>query len=734
MKSPMKTLRPQKKTSKKGSKKVLFILISFIILLLFSLTYGQNILSSLGEKQNYRSRRISSFDPTGGNRDAISIAPGQTAVLADIKGPAAIHHIWFTISAEAFYGRKLVLRMFWDGEDTPSVEAPVGDFFAVGHGLNRNLVSVPVVRSSEGRALNCYWYMPFRWSARITVTNEGSRPVGSFYYYIDYRQLEDLKPDVPYFHAQYRQEFPCEPGKNYLILDAVGRGHYVGCNLSVLQRSMGWWGEGDDMIYVDGEETPSLHGTGSEDYFSDAWGMREGNNLYYGCSLQEEDFQVGAKATVYRFHLADPIPFASSVRVTIEHGHANDRSDFLSSVAYWYQTEPHKPFPSFPPVDRRLPFALEIGNNFSQPVWVRINGSQNTEMIYEDSVSGTRISAPSLTQILTSYYDQTGKRYQAVSLDGAATGHRAKLSLKAGLHDIYDIQVYYLKGPGLGTWSILKEIPKTEEKAVPEEEQKGEETEEKIKEEKTEEEKKEETQEKQEQVAPVSPPEPEYQTLARINAFALDTAIETVTIRAQELSTEENIYWLEVTGKDVKSSGYDLAVVGVNLIPARQNFALDWYLIGPFEAPDMNFLTTAYPPEKEIKLRSSYAGKKNLLVSWKQVKTQPNGFMPLAQLLQPNEQAIAYGLTYLYSPEDREAVLLLGSDDGVRLWVNDQLIHTNPSYRGAYPDQDQVKVNLKAGWNKVLIKVLQGAGGWGYYLRIPDPKGEYRWSTQPSDR
>ncbi len=712
-----------------------FIGLVVLFSLIIGLAYGQNILSSLGEKQDFRSRRVSSFDPTGGNRDAIGIAPGQTAVLAEIKGPAAIHHIWFTISAEAFYGRKLILRMYWDGEDTPSVEVPVGDFFAVGHGLNRNLVSIPVVRSSEGRALNCYWLMPFRWSARITVTNEGNRPVGSFYYYIDYRQLEDIKPDTPYFHAQYRQEFPCEPGKNYLILDAVGRGHYVGCNLSVLQRSMGWWGEGDDMIYVDGEEFPSLHGTGSEDYFSDAWGMREGNNLYYGCSLQEEDFQVGAKATVYRFHLADPIPFSRSIRVTIEHGHANDRSDYYSSVAYWYQTEPHKPFPPFPPAEKRLPFALETSDNFTQPVWVKINGGQNAETAYEDSVSGARISAPLLSQLLTSYYDQTGKRYQAIATEEATTGSRVKLNLRAGLHDIYDLQIYFLKGPGLGNWSVLKEIPKPEPKEELEEEKKRQDEEvEKTEEEKAKEEQQKKAEEQQEQVAPPVPPEPEYQTLAKINAFALDTVIETVTIRAQELGTEDNTFWLEVTGKDVKSSGYDLAIVGVNLIPAKQNFALDWYLIGPFEAPDMNFLTTVYPPEKEIKLRGTYAGKKNLLVSWKQVKAQPNGFMPLTQLFQPNEQAIAYGLTYLYSPEDREAVLLLGSDDGVRLWVNDQLVHTNPVYRGAYPDQDRVKVSLKAGWNKVLIKVLQGAGGWGYYLRIPDPKGEYRWSARPTDK
>ncbi|MDI6845596.1 MAG: DUF2961 domain-containing protein [Candidatus Saccharicenans sp.] len=727
----MKTAFFQKKA---GRIKLTATIFSLIVLaaIVISLAYSQNILSSLGEKQNFRSRRISSFDPTGGNRDAISIPPGQTAVLAEIKGPAAIHHIWFTISAEPFYGRKLVLRIYWDGEDTPSVEVPVGDFFAVGHGLNRNLFSIPVVRSSEGRSLNCYWYMPFRWSARITVTNEGTRPVGSFYYYIDYRELQDIKPDVPYFHAHYRQEFPCEPGKNYTVLDAVGRGHYVGCVLSVLQRSMGWWGEGDDMIYVDGEEFPSLHGTGTEDYFSDAWGMREGNNLYYGCSIQEEDFQVGAKATVYRFHLTDPIPFSRSIRVTIEHGHANDRADYWSSVAFWYQTEPHKPFPPFPSVDKRLPFALETRDGFVQPTWVKLENGAKGEMTFEDSVSGTRITAPLLHQLLTSYYDQTGERYQALTTEGANAGTRVKLNIKAGLHDIYDIQIYYLKGPAMGTWSVLKEIPASPQKE--EAETKKDETQEKAEEKEkiTEEEQK--AEEKQEQETPPAPREPEYQTLARVNAFAIDTAIETITIKALELNTEENTFWLEVTGKDVRSSGYDLAIVGVNLIPTKQNFALDWYLIGPFEAPDMNFLTTPYPPEKEIKLKSTYAGKRNLVITWKQIKAQPNGYVNLAQLIQPSEQAIAYSLTYLYSPEDREVVLLLGSDDGVRLWVNDQLVHTNPVYRGAYPDQDRVKVSLKAGWNKVLIKVLQGAGGWGYYLRIPDPKGEYRWSARPTDK
>ncbi|MBS1226464.1 MAG: hypothetical protein H6R32_398, partial [Candidatus Aminicenantes bacterium] len=330
---------------------------------------GQGLLEGLGRKQDYRSRRVSSYDRSGGNRDSIVIGPGKTAVLAEIDGPAAIHHIWTTIAAEPFYGRKIVLRIYWDGEKSPSVEAPVGDFFGVGHGLNRNFVSLPITCSSEGRARNCYWFMPFRKSCRITVENEGTRAVDAFYYYVDYRERTDLPADTPYFHAQYRQDFPPDKDRNYLLLAAEGTGHFVGTNLSVLQRSLGWWGEGDDMIRVDGENKPSLHGTGSEDYYSDAWGMRESQSPFYGCPLQEEDFQAGSKATVYRFHIPDPVPFTKSIQVSIEHGHANDRRDHLSSVAYWYQTEPHRAFPGLPSVAKRLPFAFEPPESFVLPQW-----------------------------------------------------------------------------------------------------------------------------------------------------------------------------------------------------------------------------------------------------------------------------------------------------------------------------------------------------------------------------
>ncbi|MBD3288159.1 DUF2961 domain-containing protein, partial [candidate division KSB1 bacterium] len=340
-----------------------FKLIPLIVIILQTLLFSQystDLFDELPKMKSFTANRVSSYDTTGGNLDRISIASGEAVEIADINGPGIITHIWITVAAEPFYSGKIVWRMYWDGEKHPSVEAPLGDFFGVGHGIDRNYASLPFTVTANGKARNCFFPMPFRKSAKIEVTNEGRRAVTAFYYYIDYQVHEKLNDDVAYFHAHYRQEMPCTPHQNYLFLNAAGAGHYVGVNLSIMNTKPGWWGEGDDMIYVDGETHPSFHGTGSEDYFCDAWGMRESHSLFYGCPIQERDFGIGAKATVYRFHIPDPIPFKKSIRVTIEHGHDNDRADLFSSVAYWYQQEPHAPFPPLPTVSERLPYAVEL--------------------------------------------------------------------------------------------------------------------------------------------------------------------------------------------------------------------------------------------------------------------------------------------------------------------------------------------------------------------------------------
>jgi D-arabinan exo alpha-(1,3)/(1,5)-arabinofuranosidase (non-reducing end) len=644
---------------------------------------GQDLLKDLGNPQGYRSRRVSSYDRSGGNRDSVAIEPGKTAVLAEIDGPGAIHHIWTTIAAEPFYGRKIVLRIYWDGERMPSVEAPVGDLFGVGHGLNRNFASLPLVCSSEGRARNAYWYMPFRRSCRITATNEGTRTVDAFYYYVDYRELDGLEEGTPYFHAQYRQDFP--PGKdNYLILAAEGRGHYVGCNLSVLQRAMGWWGEGDDVFKVDGETRPSLHGTGSEDYFSDAWGMREGQSLFYGCPLQEEDFQAGSKATVYRFHIPDPVPFKRSIEVTIEHGHANDRADFLSSVAYWYQTEPHRPFPRLPRAADRLPFAFEAPENFVLPKWEA--EGPGAAGAFADRAAGLRLSGPRLIAGLASHYDRTGARLPFLRTDGAAAGARAELRFPVPVRDRYALDLYFLKSPAGGNVHILGRRGGTAGAA---------------------------------------------EALGLLEGYAKDAALASVAVEGLLLGAGENALVFEIAGKDAASAGHDLFFVGYALRPSARRFIEEWDLVGPFPAADMDDLSTVYPPETETEPAKSYQGKNGAAVRWRTVRADGAGYVRLDDLVKPNEQALVYAAAYVHSPDDREAALLLGSDDGVRVWVNGELVHTNPVYRAAEPDLDRVDVRLKKGWNKVLIKVLQGAGGWGYYARFADPDGAFRYALKP---
>lgn len=326
-------------------------------------TVSSGLLAELPQLKAFMAGRESSYDPTGGNADGRHdwpLQPDETRVLADITGAGAITHLWITIaSKDDKHLKNLVLRMYWDGEEGPSVESPIGDFFGLGHGRYYQYSCLPIQIGTD-KGLNCFWRMPFSNGARVTVSNDGPLPCVAFYYYVDYQRYDRLPDDMARFHAQYRQEYPCEPGKNYVFVETQGRGHFAGCSLSIHNRAGGWWGEGDDMFFVDGEEKPSLHGTGSEDYFCGAWCYGEGgvqtfSNLYFGCPFVEGGHKQNALWNVYRYHLEDPIPFTKSIKATIEHGHANTRKDDFSSVAYWYQTEPHVPYPALPAPEDRFP-------------------------------------------------------------------------------------------------------------------------------------------------------------------------------------------------------------------------------------------------------------------------------------------------------------------------------------------------------------------------------------------
>ncbi|MBN1422755.1 MAG: DUF2961 domain-containing protein [Planctomycetes bacterium] len=345
-----------------------------IPLLVLSAPLAADIMADLAKPHEGRSMRASSshrigpdgkYDPNGeydpnSNWDNKNVLPGETKVLLEADGPGVITHIWMTfLGPEPHpWARKgsathqeMLLRIFYDGDERPGVEAPVGDFFANCFGERREVISLPVV-VEDADSYNCFWHMPFRKSIRIEVVNESEKNVSLLYYNIDWIKKDKLADDTPYFYAQYRQEYPAVKGRDYLILETEGKGHYVGTVLSVRTRSPSWFGEGDEKIYIDGEAKASIWGTGTEDYFLSAWGLKTTSTPYFGTPYFDQWGIIGGHTSAYRWHINDPIVFNTSIKVTIEHfgwispdenpdyqsNSWNEREDDYASVAFWYQT------------------------------------------------------------------------------------------------------------------------------------------------------------------------------------------------------------------------------------------------------------------------------------------------------------------------------------------------------------------------------------------------------------
>jgi hypothetical protein len=360
------------------------------------------MLHELSRIKDRKTGRFSSWDTSGRNADFWRIEPGEARVLADIRGAGQITHIWMT---QPNHYRECLLRITWDNAKKPSVLVPLGDFFGLGHALVNSYQSALFSASTHfpyqfemGCALNCYVPMPFHERALVELVNESDDPHFQ-YFYVNYETFDDLPDDAGYFHAEFRRVNPFggwgaeiasnKPGShlsnavnekqtawddNYVILETKGKGHYIGCNLSVTNFRGDWWGEGDDMIWVDGYKwPPDLHGTGSEDYLNQAWGMQENAFLRNGSSLFEgrttlpptsaSPWSQGAYQTSYVFHLENPVRFRESIKVTIEHGHANHLANEMSSVAYWYAEKPTAAIKP-PSVKKRMPVLRDEQGNW----------------------------------------------------------------------------------------------------------------------------------------------------------------------------------------------------------------------------------------------------------------------------------------------------------------------------------------------------------------------------------
>jgi hypothetical protein len=357
---------------------------------------------SMRATSTFREGRDGKYDPKAdpkgdlserSNSDNFRVPPGQTNVLLDVKGPGVITHIWLTFlgpepqawaKAGSANHQEMLLRIYWDGRTRPGVEAPVGDFFASCFGRRAEVTSLPVI-VEDADSYNCFWHMPFQKSARIEIVNESAKPINLLYYNIDWIKKDTLAADTPYFHAQYRQEYPLQKGKDYVLLDTTGKGHYVGTVLAVRTRSPSWFGEGDEKIYIDGESKPSIWGTGTEDYFLSAWGLKKTSTPYFGVPDFDQWGIVGGHTSAYRWHLQDPLVFNTGIKVTFEHFgwispdenpekktmSWNEREDDYASVAFWYQTgeptfaarAPHAKERTLPSLERLTAFARDFADD-----------------------------------------------------------------------------------------------------------------------------------------------------------------------------------------------------------------------------------------------------------------------------------------------------------------------------------------------------------------------------------
>ena len=333
-------------------------------------------------QQGVKSKRVSSYDRTGDNHDNIGLIKiGERRTIFDVKGAGVIKHIWITMGPEpsVLSRNDVIIRMYWDGASYPSVVSPIGPFFGQGWDESYLFTSAPLAATPyNGQGLVSYFAMPFARGARIEIENQAGVDIRPLYFYVDYVEMKKLPAGMGRFHAWYNRQLttpvdsienehwmfgPNRPNKdgkhNYIIADIQGKGHFVGVNYYVHSPTPYWYGEGDDMIFIDGDSLPTLNGTGTEDYFNTSWGAPKTpySTPYFGYARVNNDMGFLGRTHIYRFNIPDPIYFDKSLRFTIEHGSNNVMTLDLASVAYWYLSEA-SPVPAIPDKEGRKPRPL----------------------------------------------------------------------------------------------------------------------------------------------------------------------------------------------------------------------------------------------------------------------------------------------------------------------------------------------------------------------------------------
>jgi hypothetical protein len=576
---------------------------------------------------NERFRHVSSYDTTGGNVDRLEIAEGDSAVLLDVEGPGVIRHIWITVfSRDPHYLRRIALKMYWDDEAEPSVRAPLGDFF--GNGFDkRHYVALPMGISSGG--FYVYLPMPFKRRARIVVENGTGRTIDAFYYNIDLVQVDKLPDNVATFHAWWNRDPRTTSTNPHLIIDAKGSGYFVGLSMNT-ESHAGHIGflEGDEIFNIDGEFRGM--GTGTEDYFNGGWYFDQGEFAapYHGVVVKDDEL---ARVAAYRWHVVDPVAFQDSIRIELEHGHANEEVADYATMAYWYQTEPHAPLPPLPSADERRVLSVKIPPG----------------------------AVPS----------------DSLSIDLTRDGLAARVPVVRP--DLYEVRVYPMGGPGRGTVDFRVE----------------------------------------------NGPRRRISLLSNDVDVALAASVIDTVAAAGHVT-------VEATGNA------DARLAAVHLRPL-QRWAREWNVVGPFPNPQRlgteysPAIDSVYGPETDPQLSARYTGLDGAPVRWKLATAGVDGRVRLNAHFTPNDWVVAYAQAFLYSPDERQATLMLGADDAHVLWVNGVRSSERQGRHVSVADEIEVPVTLHAGWNGVLLKVADLDGGWAFLVRVADPTGQLRWASRP---
>ncbi len=609
----------------------------------------------IGNTQLYNIRdakmiQVSSHDTTGGNNDRINIHDGDTAAIFDVSGPGLITRMWFTIdSRDPDYLRNIILTVYWDDEENPSVWSPIGDFFGSPFEY-RHFQSENIGMTSGG--YYCYFPMPFSKSARIEIINQTGQEVYAFYYHINYYELENgFSSETGYFHAFWTRNVRTIQADNHIVLEAVGKGQFVGMHYSgqSYDRRLVYL-EGDEMIYVDGENYPSTYGTGMEDYFNSGWYFKTGefSAPYHGLVLLDQET---GRVSAYRHHIRDAIPFNNQIKVTLEHGHANEESVDISTTAFWYQTEPHTPFGAEGKSGLRKVLKRPVPNDVFEG---------------EELVDG---NVPSLSVVdMSDFSSDWSNNKELQWKDGSNTD--ITLNINNLNEQAYNLEFYFTKGPEYTDFVLTagKESVK-------------------------------------------------FQDFSEMVAPADGISIDGVPV-------ENGTIAFTLTNRNSGSSIVGLDAI--ELTPVRK-YIPEWYMIGPFDNPrrsdDERFgIDMVFPPEEEVNLNATYVGKGEQKVRWQKVDGTPGGYgMRLWDLFDPYEFVISYAYTNVYSPDNREVILMFSSDDGSKIFLNDVEIYRYLTVNIARPDQFEVVLPLKKGWNKLLLKLENNFGGYAFYARIPDP-------------